>query len=163
MAQTYLRNKHASTIVLEDGSLFIRVVLNDTYFSSSVEMVIAVPDLEIVSVKGEIARCFNEKCSVAIPLLQQAVGLRIGPGLIKSITGLIGGPKGCPKMADLILECCDQVVLHFTLRQMNKARSYTSEQDLAVAGGEMLRQNPGLIGSCIAFAEGSPLLEVLKE
>jgi len=163
MAQTYLRNKHASTIVLADGSLLLRVVLNDTYFSSSVEMVIAVPDLEIVSVKGEIHRCFNERCSEAIPLLQQAVGLRIGPGLIKSVTGLIGGSSGCPKMADLILESCDQVVLYFTLQQMNKARTYGSEQDLAIAGRDMLRQNPGLIGSCIAFAEGSPLMEVFKE
>ena len=153
MVQTYLRNKHTSTTVLEDGSLFLRVVLNDTYFSSSVEMVIAVPDLEIISVKGEIDRCFNERCAEAIPLLQQAVGLRIGPGLIKSVTGLIGGSKGCPKMADLVLECCDQVVLHFTLQQMKKARLHGSEQDLAMAGREMLRQNPGLIGSCIAFSE----------
>ena len=163
MTQVYLRNKHASTIVLEDGSLLLRVVLNETYFSSSVEMVIAVPDLEIVSVKGEIHRCFNERCSEAIPLLQQAAGLRIGPGLIKSVTGLIGGSKGCPKMADLVLECCDQVVLHFTLQQMEKARLLGLEHDLALAGREMIRQNPGLIGSCIAFSEDSPLLEVFKE
>jgi hypothetical protein len=163
MPQTYLRNKHASTTVLDDGSLLLEVVLNDSYFSSSVEMVIAVPDLEIVSVKGEIDRCFNEKCSEAILLLQQAVGLRIGPGLIKSVTGLIGGSKGCPNMADLVLECCDQVVLHFTLQQMKKAQEHGSEQDLALAGREMIRQNPGLIGSCIAFSEGIPLLGVFEE
>lgn len=163
MPLVYLRNKHASTTVLKEGSLFLRAVLDDTYFSGSVEVVIAVPDLEIVSVHGNIDRCFNASCIEAIPLLQKAVGLRIGPGLIKSVTGLIGGSKGCPRMADLILECCDQVVLHFTLQQMKKSQLYGSEEDLAKAGREMIKQNPGLIGSCIAFAEGSPLLEVLKE
>lgn len=163
MALAYLKNKHAGTTVLGDGSLLLQVVLNDTYFSGSVEMVIAVPDLEIVSVQGEISRCFNKRCLEATPLLQKAVGLRVGPGLIKSVNGLIGGPKGCPRMADLILECSDQVVLHFTQQQNKRFQQIGIEQDLAQVGRLLLKQNPGLIGSCIAFAEGSPLLEVLKE
>lgn len=158
---SYTRNKYASTIDLDDGSLSIHVTLEDTFFSGEVDMIVTVPDLEIASVKGEIKRSFNVECQEAVALLQKAVGLRIAPGLIKSVTGLIGGSAGCPRIADLVLECCDEVVLRFTVDPVRDLQS-KSGQELVEVGREFVRKNPGLIGSCIAYAEGSPLLEGLE-
>jgi hypothetical protein len=161
MVLCYTRNKYATTMDLEDGSLLARATLEDSFFAGTVEMEVKVPDLEIASIKGEIKRAFNEECQEAIPLLQEAVGLRIGSGINKTISDLVGGPEGCPKLADLVLECIDEVVLRFTLPTIRETQSIGKEE-LIKGTGEMLRQNPGLIGTCIAFAEGSPLLEGLE-
>jgi len=161
MVLSYTRNKYATTTDLEDGSLLVRATLEDTVFAGTVEMEVKVPDLEIASIKGEIRRAFNEGCQEAIPLLQEAVSLRIGSGINKTVNDLVGGSEGCPKLADLILECIDEVVLRFTLPAIKESQS-GSWQERAGGVREMLRQNPGLLGSCIAFAKDSPLLEGLE-
>jgi len=161
MVLSYTRNKYATITDLEDGSLLVRATLEDSFFACTVEIEVKVPDLEITSIWGEIKRAFNEECQEAIPLLQEAAGLRIGSGINKTISDLVGGSEGCPKLADLILECIDEVVLRFTLPTIKETQSI-DEQERIKGTREMLRQNPGLLGSCIAFAEDSPLLKGLE-
>jgi hypothetical protein len=161
MVLCYTRNKYATTMDLEDGSLLVRATLEDSFFAGTVEMEVKVPDLEIASIRGEIKRAFNKECQEAIPLLQEAVGLRIGSGISRTINDLVGGPEGCPKLADLIHECIDELVLRFTMPRIRETQS-VGKEELIKGTREMLRQNPGLLGSCIAFAEGSPLLEALE-
>jgi hypothetical protein len=161
MILSYMRNKYASTIDLEDGSVLVRASVEDTFFAAAVEMEVKLPDLEIASVKGEIKRAFNDECQQAAPLLQKAVGLRIGTGIIKAINGLIGGPAGCPRLADLTLECCDEVILRFTIDPVRKFLSKSGQVQLE-ARKELVKQNPRLVGSCIAFAKGSPLMQGIE-
>ena len=161
MVRVYTRSKYATTTDLDDGSVLVRATLDDTFFAGEVEMEVKVPDLEIVSIRGEIRRAFNEECQEAIPLLQEAVGLWIGSGINKTVSDLIGSSEGCPMLADLILECIDQVVLRFTLPSLKLALA-RSEEELMEGSREMIRQNPRLLGSCIAFAEGSPLIKGLE-
>ena len=168
MVLSYARNKYATAIDLEDGSLLVRAAVEDTFFSGAVEMEVKVPDLEIGSIKGEIKRAFNEECQQAIPLLEKAVGLRVGTGVIRAVNDLIGGSSGCPRLADLILECVDEVVLRFTYPSVRERQSRIREidskswQERIDLHKEAVRQNPRLVGSCIAFAEGSSLLEGLE-
>ena len=159
MVLDFTRNKHASTIDLEDGSILVRTQVEDTFFAAAVEMTVKVPELEIASVKGEIKRAFNDECQKATSVLPKAVGLLIGPGIIKSVKGLIGGSGGCPRMADLVLECCNEIILRFTFTSLREM-SAKSGQELLEAGREFIKQNPRMIGSCIAYAKGSPLLEI---
>lgn len=158
MILNYTRNKHAAAIDLEDGSVLARATVDDTFFSASVEVVVSVPELEIVSAKGGIARSFCGECREAHRLLEKAVGLRVGPGIIKTVNGLIGGSAGCPRLADLVLECVDQVIMRFTVEPLGEIVSKKGEE-LIRGHREFVRRNPRLIGSCIAFTEGSPLLK----
>jgi len=161
MVLCYSRNKCATVVDREDGSLLVRAGVEDTLFTGAVEMVVRVPDLEIVSVEGEVRRAFHEECREATSLLHEAVGLRIGSGVNKAINDLVGGPKGCPRLADLMLECVDQVILRFTFPRIKEVQS-VKEEDRVEATREMLRQNPALLGSCVAFAPGSSLLRDLE-
>ena len=113
------------------------------------------------SIKGEVKRAFNDECREAIPLLQKALGLRIGTGFIKAVNGLIGGPTGCPRMADLVLECADEIILRFTADPLRGILA-KSGQAQTEAYLDFAKQNPRLAGSCIAFAEGSPLQQALE-
>ncbi len=161
MVLKYFRNKYATTMDLEDGSLLVRATLEDGFFAGTVEMEVKVPDLEIASIKGEIKRAFNEECQEAIPLLQEAIGLLVGSGINRTIGDLIGGSEGCPKLADLILECIDEVILRFTLPTIRETQSIDWQEGIE-GMKEMLRKNPGMLGSCIAFAKDSSLLQGLE-
>lgn len=161
MILDYSRTKHASTIDLDNSTLLVQATVEDTFFAARVEMEIKLPDLEIASIKGEVKRAFNDECREAVPLLQKAVGLRIGTGFIKAVNGLIGGSTGCPRMADLVLECCDEVILRFTAGPLREILAKSGEAQTE-AYLDFVRQNPRLVGSCIAFAEGSPMYQALE-
>ena len=155
----YSRNKLTTIEDLKDGSLLVKVISNDTWFSLSLEMTIKVPDMEITDIKGEFNRSFYETCVETLPVLQEAVGIRIGPGLIKNINALIGNQAGCRRMADMILDGCDQVVNRFTFGMIRQMKPIKDEERPA-AQREFLKMNPQLIGSCIAYAKDSPLVKV---
>ena len=161
MILSYTRNKHTSTIDCEDNSILSHSTVEDTFFAATVEMVVKIPDMEITSVKGTIERAFGEECRKAIPLLQKVKGLRIGPGIIKAIEQSVGGPEGCPRMTDLVWECCNSIILRFTVDSI--AEIFSKEAGEQIEGHkELVRKNPRLIGSCAAFAERSPLMEGLE-
>jgi len=161
MILDYTRNKYASATDLEDGSVLIQTRVEDTFFAAAVEMVVKVPLLEITSIKGKILRAFNDECQEAVPLLQRAVGVQIGTGLIKTVNGLIGTSGGCPRMADLVLECCDEVILRFTVDPLRQIVS-RSPEELVEAHRMFVQGNPRIIGSCVAWTKGSPLLEGIE-
>jgi len=154
----YSRNKLTTVEDLKDGSLLVKVTSNDTWLSLSLEMTIKVPDMEIASIKGEFSRSFYEKCHETLPILQEAVGIRIGPGLIKNVNALIGNRTGCRRMADMILDGCDQVINRFTFSMLSQMTTIKDE-DKPAAQREFLKMNPQLIGSCIAYAKDSPLVK----
>ncbi|MFZ5633151.1 MAG: DUF2889 domain-containing protein [Bacillota bacterium] len=158
MILSYVRNKHCTALDLPDGNILARAVVEETAFAAGVEMVVTVPGLEITSIEAGIDRCFEDRCGNAPPLAKNAVGLRVGPGIIKLVNSTVGGPGGCPRLADLILECCEQVILRFTVDPL-KAILDKEGREMVEAYKVFLEQNPRLVNSCIAFAEGSPLRE----
>ncbi|MCL6611222.1 MAG: DUF2889 domain-containing protein [Peptococcaceae bacterium] len=158
MILSYVRNKHATAVDRPDGTVLARAAVEETSFAARVELVVTVPGLEISSVEAAIDRCFPHRCREAVSLAQKAAGLRVGPGIIKLVNGEVGGPGGCPRLADLILECCDQVILRFTVDPL-KSILDKKGQEMVEAYKLFLAQNPRLANSCIAFAEGSPLRE----
>lgn len=155
----FSRNKLTTVEDLKDGSLRVRVFSNDTWFSLSLEMSIRMPDLEIADIKGEINRSPYKRCADTLPVLQEAVGIRISTGLIKNINAFIGGERGCRRLADMILEGCDQVVNRFTASAIRQMADIKPEE-MAAAQREFLKMNPQLIGSCIAYSKDSPLVKV---
>ncbi len=153
----YSRNKLITVEDLENGSLLVKMTSNDTWLSLSMEMMIKVPDMEITDIRGEFNRSFYDKCRETLPVLKEAVGIRIGPGLIKNVNALVGNKTGCRRMADMILDACDQVINRFTFSTLRQAQN-VKEEDRAAVQKEFLKMNPQLIGSCIAYAKDSPLV-----
>lgn len=160
MYLAYARNKHACVLEQPDGSLLARAAVEEDFFAARVEITVGVPGLEILAVNAAIERCFHERCRRALAPAAGIAGLRIGPGIIKLVNHTTGGTAGCPRLADLILECCDQVILRFTLDPLKQILDKKGEEMIA-AYKEFLSQNPRLLDSCIAFAPDSPLREGL--
>ena len=158
MTLCYTRNKHVSVVPLSDDRYRVVNRLDDTCFGSEIEIEVASHDVEVVAAKGEFHRSFNDECKGAIALLEETVGLRVGSGLTKALSGIIGKNQGCQIMAELMFEACDAVILSITAQQMAMADSLPEEareQGLL----QMVQMNPRLLNSCIAFDESGPLLK----
>ena len=84
------------------------------------------------------------------------MSMRVGPGITRAIRDLIGGANGCNRLADLVFECFDAVILRFTAEEIGSRKKPASFEEEIKWQKEYLGRNPRLADSCIAFGEGSP-------
>jgi len=160
MTLSFARNKVVEVEPLADDALSISWRLVDSLLQAEIAMKVRVPDLEIVEVDARISRSPHDTCAAAPELVKKMVGVRVGPGLRKIVRGLLGGASGCSEITEGVLECCNAVILHFTLPQIRMGEQMTEEQRRE-GWKMMLEANPKLAGSCVAFAPDSPLMKDL--
>jgi len=160
MVLSFLRNKVVDVEPQPDGSLSVSWRLTDNLLDAEVRLRVRLPDLEIVGAEAQWKRSPHKACAEAPDLIRKAVGVRVGPGLRKIVAGLMGGAAGCEELAEGVLECCNAVILHFTVPQLQAGEQGT-EEERRERFHAMLRFNPRLVRSCVAFADDSPLMEGL--
>jgi len=158
---TFTRNKVVEVEPLDDGDLSVCWRLVDTFTAREIRTIFRLPDLEIISTEARLLRSPHPECTQASPLFQKVVGVRVGPGVRKIVQGLLGGETGCREWADGILESCNAVILHFTAPQIRETEK-GAEEDRRKKFQGMVKLNPRLRRSCIAFADDSPLMEGMQ-
>jgi hypothetical protein len=158
MTLSFMRNKVVEVQPLADGNLSVSWRLTDTLTEIELCTTFRIPDLEIVAAEARIRRSPHPECVQTSGLVQKSVGVRVGPGVRKIVQGLLGGESGCQEWADGILESCNAVILHFTVPQIQENEKGT-EEERKKKFQAMLRFNPRLVRSCVAFADDSPLME----
>jgi hypothetical protein len=161
MTLTFMRNKVVEVEPFSEKMLSVSWRLVDTLMESEIHLKIRLPDLEIAEAEARMARFPHAACSTVSGMMEKVIGVRVGPGLQKIVSGLVGGPLGCRELAEGVLECCNAVILHFTLPQL-EAIEKGDERERRKGFRDMLRSNPRLVRSCVAFADDSPLMEGLK-
>ena len=158
MTIRFLRNKVVEVEPLSDGDLFVSWRLTDDLLKAEIELKVRPPDLEIVEANVRMERLPLKAWSSAPELIKKVEGVRVGPGLRKIVAGLLGGPEGCPVLVHAVLEASNAVILHFT-RPGIQAGEELEGEILIAATREMLKYNPRLIRSCIAFQDDSPIMQ----
>lgn len=161
MSLVFQRTKTVDVEPRGDSELDVRWRVTDTLVEAAIKMRVRLPDLEISEIHAEVLRGLHSVCKDSTVLVAKVVGVRIGPGLRKIIGGLVGGDRGCGELAQGVLECCNAVILHFTVPQLRGVDAGTEEERRERLRA-MLRSNPRLVGSCTAFAEDSPLMEGIR-
>jgi hypothetical protein len=156
MTLAFARNKVVEVEPLADGILSISWRLVDSLTEAEIRMKVRLPDLEITEARARLLRSPHPECTSAPDSIQRVVGVRVGPGLRKIVDGLMGGAAGCAELIEGVLECANAAILHFTVPQI-QANAKGSEEERRRRYQDMLRFNPRLVGSCIAFADDSPL------
>ena len=161
MTLAFMRNKVVAVKPLSGGMLSVSWRLVDNLTEAEIRMKFQPPDLEIKEAEARLERFPHPECSEAPKLIQKVIGVRVGPGLRKIVQGIMGGSSGCAELAEGVLECCNAVILHFTVPQIQENEKGT-EEERRMRYQAMVRANPRLMRSCVAFADGSPLMEELK-
>jgi hypothetical protein len=160
MTLRFLRNKVVEVEPLSDGSLAVSWRLTDEVLKVEVNLRVQPPDLQIVEAKAKLERLPLKHWSSAPELIEKVKGVRVGPGLRKIVAGLLGGPEGCWLLVHAVLEASNAVILHFT-RPGIQAGDKLDDEVMMVATRAMLKSNPRLIRSCIAFQDDSPIMQGL--
>ena len=161
MTLTFMRNKVVEVEPLSEGMLSVSWRLVDSLTEAEIRLKFQLPDLEIKEAEARLERFPHPECSEAPKLIQKVVGVRVGPGLRKIVQGVMGGSSGCAELTEGVLECCNAVILHFTVPQI-QANEKGTEEERRMRYQAMLRLNPRLVRSCVAFADDSPLMEGLR-
>ena len=156
MTLAFTRNKIVEVEPLAEGALSISWRLVDSLTEAQIYMKVSLPELEITEVRARLERSPHPECTPSPDSIQNVVGVRVGPGLRKIVYGLMGESAGCAELIEGVLECANAVILHFTVPQI-QANAKGSEEERRARYQNMLQVNPRLVGSCIAFADDSPL------
>ncbi len=158
MTIRFLRNKVVEVEPQPDGSLAVSWQLTDDLLKAEINIKVQPPDLEIVAAEAQLDRLVPQAWSSAPVLIKKIEGVRIGAGLRKIVQGLLGGPKGCPVLAQAVLESSNAVILHFTRPGLQAGERLADEDKLNFLR-DMIKNNPRLVRSCVAFQDDSPIMQ----
>jgi hypothetical protein len=158
MTLRFLRNKVVEVSPRADGRLAVSWRLTDDLLKAEVDICVQLPDLEIVEASAKLERLVPRAWSQAGELIQKIEGVRIGAGLRKIVQGLLGGAQGCPLLVHAVLESANAVILHFT-RPVLQASEKLEGDDMLAGLKEMVKNNPRLVRSCVAFQDDSPIMQ----
>jgi hypothetical protein len=159
MTLKFLRNKVVEVEAKSNGALGVSWRLTDDLLKAEIELVVQAPDLEILEATATFSRFVPEDCRDAPALIEDIEGVNIGPGLRKIVHGLLGEGS---ILSHGVLECCNAVILHFTRPGIEFGESITDPAEKLAMTRSMVSSNPRLVKSCIAFQDGSPIMEGLN-
>jgi len=163
MTVAFMRNKMVEVEPLPAGDLAVHWRLSDDLIDVEMTLTFQLPDLEIVDAEARVRRSPHREGVRAGEVIRKMIGVRVGGGLRKIVRGLMGSDRGNVDLTEGVLECCNAVILHFTLpgiQEFEKYKYATEEECLAPVRA-MLQANPRLYRSCVAFAEDSPIVQGL--
>jgi hypothetical protein len=154
----FLRNKVVEVTSQPGGSLTVSWRLTDDLLKAEVSLKVEPPDLEIVQAGAELERLVPRDWLSASELIKKIEGVRIGAGLRKITEGLLGGPNGCSILVHAVLESSNAIILHFTRPVIQMGERLEGDEKLANLR-EMIKNNPRLVRSCVAFQDNSPIMQ----
>jgi hypothetical protein len=158
MILRFLRNKFVEVEPRADGSIAVSWRLTDDLLTAEVDIKIQLPDLEIVAAEARLGRLVPKSWAAAPGLIKKIEGVRVGAGLRKIVQGLLGGPQGCPVLAQAVVESANALILNFT-RPVVQTGEHLGDDEKLVFLKEMVKNNPRLVRSCVAFQDDSPIMQ----
>jgi hypothetical protein len=156
----FSRNRSTGVEHGEEGLVKACCRLQDSLMDAFVKIEVQLPDLELKDVRGEVHRSDQRIPPDAVESLRKAIGIRIGPGLLKIMKGLVGNREDLRELLNMLDECCQGVILSFTKDALAKAPEDREKAKEYYA--RLVKENVRLYDSCIAFVPGSPLVEGIE-
>ncbi len=156
MSLKFLRNKVVEVEPQLNGNINVSWRLTDDVFKVETNLVVQVPDLEILEAKATFT---PDICKDTNETIEDIKGVNIGSGLKKIVHGLLGE---CPILVHAVLESSNAVILHFTRPQIELVESLTDPGEKLGSLRAMVKSNPRLVRSCIAFQDESPIMKGLN-
>jgi hypothetical protein len=156
----FFRNRCTSVEKIDEHTMRSSCHLQDSLLEGFVEILVKIPDLEITGAGGEIKRSVQKTEIEVVESLRNVVGIRIGPGLRKILSGVMGKSPIHKQLTFMVEECCSGVILTFTKEVMLDVPKEKSKEREHFEN--RVRLNPRLYNSCAALAPGSPIVEGIK-
>ena len=156
----FSRNRCTAVQRVDEHTLKSQCRLQDTTMDACVEITVRMPDLEITDVTGTVHRSVWGDAFDPSDALKSAVGVRVAPGMLKIIKGLIGDKPELKELSFMVEECCHGVILSFTQDVLLTAPK--EEAEAMVYYADMVKENIRLYNRCAAFSPGSSLVDGIE-
>ena len=154
---SFSRSRCTTVEQSSEGIMTCTCRVTDNLLDARVQIQAALPDLEIMAVNSRIDHCRLKGMATAEDRLQNLLGVRVGPGMLKIIEGLMGDDPACVELAYMAEECCHGAILTLTKETLKKAPLEPADSHDFFS--KMVQKNKRLHNRCAAFADGSSLLE----
>jgi predicted metal-dependent phosphoesterase TrpH len=101
----YMRNKLISVAREGVDALSVYGILDDDLYGLWIKVGVSLSDMKIISIEADWNRWTTPECWRSVEPLQDAVGMRIEPGLRQKVQNSISR-SACRHFANILLECC---------------------------------------------------------
>jgi hypothetical protein len=165
VAAIYHRTKEVNIYPLGDDRFLIEAFLQDEVHDVHAEVEILHPSLEIVAARSEVRNGpFTNVCNLTHPNVERLVGMRVQPGFTGEARKIVGGPSGCHRVSELLVEIAQAAYqLHFVrLFQGTPVEDRTREDVPALRQAFVLENVPGMRNTCFAYSESNRALVAEK-
>lgn len=138
--------------------VFCRV--SDNLMEAETAILVSLPDLEITDVFCRVTRpaAFDDKAAQEV--LKKVKGVRVGPGMLKIIKGVVGDDPTLAELRYMVEECCHGVILNLTRPEIENAPA--SPEESGEFFRKMVEKNIRLYNRCAAFAADSSLMRGIE-
>lgn len=156
VAAVFHRTKTVSIYPLGEDRFLIEAVLQDEVHDVHVEVEIIHPSLEIVAARSQVRNGpFTSVCDLTQPNMQGLVGMRVSRGFTQRARAVVGGPGGCHRVSELIVEVAQAAYqLHFVRFFAENPVKERPADDVPVERRKaVLKMIPGMQNTCFSYNE----------
>ncbi len=148
------RTKEVNIYPIEGDRFLIEAFLLDEVHDVHAEVELLHPSLEIVAARSQVRNGpFTTVCDMTHPNMSRLVGMRVARGFTQQARAVVGGPNGCHRVSELLVEIAQAAYqLHFVRffsalpPEVREAEDRPTERRRAI-----LEAIPGMRNTCFSY------------
>jgi len=156
VAAIYHRTKEVNIYPIAGDRFLIEAFLKDEVHDVHAEVELLHPSLEIVAARSEVRNGpFTRVCNMTHPNVERLVGMRVQRGFTGAARAIVGGPDGCHRVSELLVEIAQAAYqLHFVrLFQSVPVEERTRGDNPSKRHAFVLDNIPGMRDTCFSYNE----------
>ncbi len=156
VAALYHRTKEVNIYPIEGDRFLIEAFLQDEVHDVHAEVEILHPSLEIVAARSEVRNGpFTAVCNMTHVNMEQLVGKRVERGFTGEARKIVGGPGGCHRVSELLVEIAQAAYqLHFVRLFQSVPPELRHRDDVPKKRHAYVLENvPGMRNTCFSYNE----------
>ncbi len=157
---SFSRNRCTTVEQVAPDALRSTCRLQDNLLDARVTIEVRQPELEICSLQWQVHLAARQPPADLPARLNKVIGVRVGPGMLKILKGLVGEEPGYLEAGFMLEEACQAVILSLTKTELQKAPLEPADSREHFAA--VVKKNIRLYNRCAAFAAGSSLVEGIE-
>ncbi len=146
----FQRSIHLNAKKIDDDHLQVASSLLDLDHSFHLEVTVRISTQMIEAAAASMSKAPLTRCFAVLGSFAQLEGLTIERGIIRKMHSLLGGPKGCTHLMELL----DDVVRFTSMLLIEQSVGYRSELKEALPEEEIIAEGKKkLRNTCLVFAD----------
>jgi hypothetical protein len=158
IAAIYHRTKQVNIYPLGGDRFLIEAFLQDEVHDVHAEVEVLHPSLEIVAARSQVRNGpFTRVCDLTHPNVERLVGMRVERGFTGAARTIVGGPGGCHRVSELLVEIAQAAYqLHFVRLFQSLTPEQRAREDVPTQRHAFVVEHvPGMRNTCFSYNDAN--------